>query len=37
MDIHTELGRRLLLFDGGMGTMLQAAGRFVRLAYLGLV
>ena len=26
MDIHTELGRRLLLFDGGMGTMLQAAG-----------
>ena len=26
MDIRTELGRRLLFFDGGMGTMLQAAG-----------
>ena len=26
MDIRTELGRRLLFFDGGMGTMLQSAG-----------
>lgn len=26
MDIRSELGRRLLLCDGGMGTMLQAAG-----------
>ena len=26
MDIREELARRVLLFDGGMGTMLQAAG-----------
>ena len=25
-DIRNDLGRRLLLFDGALGTMLQAAG-----------
>ena len=26
MNIREELARRVLIFDGGMGTMLQAAG-----------